>query len=99
MTNILLKLLNFLNLEENKTSNTNNEHIIPLNEKGFTSKEEIKKRSSLYSKNKNKKIIIEKEEIVNKNNKLFRVKTQKIINSNDYETDEIVKTEQYQITR
>ncbi|TKX31880.1 hypothetical protein [Campylobacter aviculae] len=97
MTQILLKLFNFLNLEETKPSKNENENVIPLSERGFTEKEEFRKRSNLYSKAKNKKVFTEKEEIVNINNKLFRVKTQEIISPDG--TEEIIKTEQYQINR
>ncbi|MFX3654981.1 hypothetical protein ACD574_04900 [Campylobacter sp. LH-2024] len=68
--------------------------MVNLNKK-YTTKEEVRKRSDLYSKK--EKVFIEKEEIVNKNNKLFRVKTQTSISPDGEE--EIIKTETYQITR
>ncbi|MBZ7938794.1 hypothetical protein H2277_03175 [Campylobacter sp. W0014] len=68
--------------------------MVNLNKK-YTTKEEVRKRSDLYTKK--ERVFIEKEEIVNKNNKLFRVKTQTSISPDGEE--EIIKTETYQITR
>lgn len=95
----LLKTLDIVinDIENNKKESNENKNInpIPLSQRGLTN--ETKKENIINFSENNDKIeeIIESEEIMNIDNKLFNVKTKTTIKNNTRKTN----IEKYQLTR